>query len=288
MGCLNSNQGFSHWFANIHLSGNCNRSCYFCIGQHMMELDSENNLDKWPLTNIDKFVEKCNERNVKDIFVTGTNTDPMLYEHHNELTKYLRNNIQDCKIGIRTNAAVFETVRNRLYLYDNGSITICSTNTDVYRRMMGSGYPPHISHIVSVCKESYMWKEPPKVNIVLGPENIENNDFLLTIGVCERAGIKRINLREPYGQPTIGNPLEGNHCRVDDVHGMPTYSFGNCLVTYWDVHYCECESVNIYANGRISEDYPITRGHSENGIVLDQNNFTHGRHREQWVKLRKK
>lgn len=56
MGCLNSDGSFSHWFGNIHLSGPCNRKCYFCIGQHMMALDGENNLDTWPLKNIDGFV----------------------------------------------------------------------------------------------------------------------------------------------------------------------------------------------------------------------------------------
>ena len=85
MGCLNSSNKFEHVFANIHLSGPCNRSCYFCIGQHMMDLDPENNLDTWPLLGLDKFVERCNERSITDVFVTGTNTDPMLYKHTAQL-----------------------------------------------------------------------------------------------------------------------------------------------------------------------------------------------------------
>ena len=39
----------------------------------------------------------------------------------------------------------------------------------------------------------------------------------------------------------------------------------------------------IYADGRISLDYPITRGYNNLGIVKDQSNFTHGRQVEQWV-----
>ena len=62
MGCLNADSGFSHWFGNIHLSGPCNRACYFCIGQHMMALDPFNNLDEWPLVGLDDFVRKCQER----------------------------------------------------------------------------------------------------------------------------------------------------------------------------------------------------------------------------------
>lgn len=67
-------------------------------------------------------------------------------------------------------------------------------------------------------------------------------------------------------------------------HGSPTYQFTRSLsITYWDVHYVEVESVNLYANGRISLDYPITRGHTDLGIVKDQSNFVHGRQVEQWV-----
>jgi hypothetical protein len=60
MGCLNDdpNHPFPHFFGNIHLSGPCNRSCYFCIGQHMMALDQENSLKRIP-TNIGKFLREC-------------------------------------------------------------------------------------------------------------------------------------------------------------------------------------------------------------------------------------
>jgi hypothetical protein len=60
MGCLNDEGQFSHWFGNIHLSGPCNRSCYFCIGQHMMGLDQENSLKRIP-TNIGKFLRECRD-----------------------------------------------------------------------------------------------------------------------------------------------------------------------------------------------------------------------------------
>ncbi len=294
MGCLNSGQGFRFTNANIHLSGPCNRSCYFCIGQHMMDLDSENNLSEWPLKGIDRFVEKCLEHNVRDIFLTGTNTDPLLYRHTYSLKEFLRKAIAGSRLGIRTNAAKFGSQISDFHMFDMGSITICSFDPFIYRKMMGSGFPPDIENIVYLCRESYGWTEPPKVNVVLGPENTgltlrASGDILNTIFRCKFAGVKRINLREPYGQPHVGNPLESfSDYRIDDVYGQPTYDICGVHVTYWDVHYCEIETVNLYANGRVSVDYPITRGYSDSGDVKDQSNFTHGRHREQWVKLRKK
>lgn len=284
MGCLNSTQGFAHWFGNVHLSGPCNRSCYFCIGQHMMALDGENTLDAWPLPGLVDFISACNRRNARDVFVTGTNTDPLLFQHASRLSAALRTHIPGARVGIRTNAAALRTV-DQLLPYEMGSVTVCSLRPDIYRAMMGSGEPPDIAQVVKLCDKA-RWAEPPKVNVVLGPEN--HNDVIGTITRCEGAGIRRINLREPYGQPRVGNPLERLEIyRRDDVLGMPSYQLGMVRVTYWDVHYCEVESVNLYASGRVSEDYPITRGHAEDGDVRDQSNFEHGRHREQWVTLRR-
>ena len=90
MGCLNYNEGFPHWFGNIHLSGPCNRSCYFCIGQHMMALDPINNLSRWPLKGMREFLGHCLGHGIREINVTGSNTDPLLYEHTRKLKDLLK------------------------------------------------------------------------------------------------------------------------------------------------------------------------------------------------------
>lgn len=280
MGCLNSNKSFNHWFGNIHLSGPCNRSCYFCIGQHMMALDSINNLKLWPLVGLDSFINKCIQRNVTEIYLTGTNTDPLLFEHTKKLREALPKNI---KLGFRTNGAALKSYK-QLLPYNMGSVTVCSFNNDIHKAMMGSGYPVHINKVVAMAKRTNI---DLKVNIVLGPENI-GQDLYNTLNICSQAGIKRANLREPYGQPHVGDPIANVFNRVEDVYGCPTYQIRDMKATYWDVHYTEVESVNLYANGTISEDYPITRGHDVSGNVLDQANFIHGRHHEQWISLKKK
>ena len=116
MGCLNDEGQFSHWFGNIHLSGPCNRSCYFCIGQHMMGLDQENSLKKIP-TNIGKFLRECMERKVVEICMTGTNTDPLLYKKTFELLDYIRYIMNNrVPIAIRTNGIAYD--RNTFGSYD--------------------------------------------------------------------------------------------------------------------------------------------------------------------------
>src|SRR5271157_4333681 len=174
MGCLNDEGKFSHWFGNIHLSGPCNRSCYFCIGQHMMALDQENNLKRIP-TNIGKFLRECMERKVVEICMTGTNTDPLLYTRTFELLDYIRYILPGMPLAIRTNGIAYD--RNTFGSYDKASITVCSFNDEINQKMMG-GKPPKLGMIL----ENHPLMDI-KVNVVLGPENVEK-DIFDTLEIC--------------------------------------------------------------------------------------------------------
>lgn len=281
MGCLNSTGHFNHWFGNIHLSGPCNRSCYWCIGQHMMALDKENNLDTFPLIGIDAFLAQCREKSVTEINLTGTNTDPLMYNHIGALKDRLLQDIPNLKFGLRTNGALALARIEDVRLFDKLSLSIHSLDESIYQRIMGRGTVPNVERIL---KETA--PRPLKVNVVLCKENTETGDVWKTIDGLIRMGVKKINLREPYGQPHVGNPIKSPS--FDSVLGMPQYHMGGCSVVYWDVHYVEVESVNLYANGNVSVDYPITRGHDVTGDVKDQNHFPGGRVREQWINFRKK
>jgi hypothetical protein len=274
MGCLNDEGKFAHWFGNIHLSGPCNRSCYFCIGQHMMALDSQNNLDRMP-DNLDAFLDECSRREVQEICVTGTNTDPLLYKHTRQLTSYLRERMGQVPLAIRTNGVSYN--RMDFGAYDKASLTICSFQEEINRKMMGG----------VGCNLPRILEENPlmdiKVNVILGPENAEK-DVWRTLDHLAYHGVRRANLREPYGQPHVGNPFAKiGAVRQKTVLGMPAYFWGGLEVTYWDVHYVEVESVNLYANGRISITYPITKGHDPKGEVFPQTFFPGGRIHEQWL-----
>lgn len=296
MGCLNAEQAGPdwHWFGNIHLSGPCNRSCYFCIGQHMMALDGFDVLDVFPLPGLDEFVAECRRQDVGEVNLTGTNTDPLLYRHHRRLTSHLREAMPGVTLGIRTNAVADLSV---LSLYDKGSVTVCSFDPVIYRQMMGSGRPPNLGAVLELLADV-------KVNVVLGPHNTSPHnssgphssggvpDIFGTLKVLAGLGVRRVNLREPYGQPHVGDPLAGVLERSGEVWGMPTYrcdnecaAGGSLEVTYWDVHTVHVESVNLYASGRVSTTYPITLGHAQDGEVHDQQWFGEraGRRRQQWI-----
>ena len=283
MGCLNSDKNFTHWFGNIHFSGPCNRSCYFCIGQHMMALDPLDNLSSWPLRGIWKFVDECLNHNSHEINLTGSNTDPLLCQKIGKLNALLRTAIPELVLGVRTNGVVALNHLDDWKLFDKASISIPSFDEAIYEEMMGQGVTPRLEEILA--NSSHM--QSVKINIVLGPENLADNDLAKTLDRLSDLGIKRTNLREPYGQPHLGDPLAKSAVEVKRIYGMPVYLWGQMEVTYWDVHYVEVESVNLYANGRVSADYPITRGHDAlSGSVLDQSHFPGGRVSPQWQHLR--
>lgn len=267
----------------------------------MMALDPINVLDTWPLPNLLKFVEKCVEQDIKEVNLTGSNTDPLLYKHIPKLLKFLREFIPGVKIGIRTNgvAAIdfYSNSRHNLYQFDKISISIPSFDSEKYKQIMGEK-PISIEVIKDI--QSYCDRNniPLKINIVLCPEILEDQglDLCKTLWSLWNAGVKKINLREPYGQPHIGDPFENKNnfylerlgiIKQDNLFGMHRYKYRTSEIVYWDVHYVEVESLNLYANGEISEDYPVTRGHDPvSGKVEGQENFTKsGRIREQWVKL---
>lgn len=281
MGCLNSQGQFDHWFGNIHLSGPCNRACYFCIGQHMMALDPLNNLDTWPLKNIDLFVDECHEHGITEINVTGSNTDPLLYKHTKELREYLDKHIPNLRLGLRTNGAV---LRPEIWqYYDKGSISLTTFDKELYQKTMGCGSPPNIRRLLEINRGKDI-----KVNVVMCPETVESGDIMKTIDQLGRLDVPQINVREPYGQPHIGDPFKGKLHAGSLVFGQPTYGLEKAFtrVTYWDVHYVEVESVNLYANGEVSTTYPVSKGHCPTtGKVLDQTHFkTSGRVCPQWQK----
>jgi len=184
MGCLNDSDKWSHWFANIHLSGPCNRRCYFCIGQHMMALDSLNSLSTRPsdMTGFGRFIDEVNKRGIKEIDLTGTNTDPCLYRHHEELVSTIRELVPNAVLGIRTNGSAHV---HEIGLYDKGSITVCSTDYHTNVEMMG-GPPPDLGELAIHADLSKF-----KINCVLGPKNATIWNVLDMVSIAEKYGIKR-------------------------------------------------------------------------------------------------
>lgn len=89
-------------FANINLQGPCNYQCFFCLGKDIKCLKSNYlnvHFKEWK--NFDNYLDICKKNNIKKIYLTGQNTDPLLYKYLLELIEYLKS--KEFIVGIRTN-----------------------------------------------------------------------------------------------------------------------------------------------------------------------------------------
>ena len=92
-------------FANINLLGPCNVDCYFCLGKDIDEVWKYQNQTKvhWSeWENFTEFLQLCKDAGIKNLYVTGQNTDALIYKHLDELIDFLQN-IKGFDVGIRTN-----------------------------------------------------------------------------------------------------------------------------------------------------------------------------------------
>ena len=91
-------------FANINLLGSCNVNCFFCLGKDIEEyLTDQNQLrilyHDWK--NFYRFLELCTMRGIKKIYITGQNTDSLMYKYLNDLIDFLHE--KGFQVGLRTN-----------------------------------------------------------------------------------------------------------------------------------------------------------------------------------------
>jgi molybdenum cofactor biosynthesis enzyme MoaA len=172
MGCLDHpDTKFKHWSANIHFSGPCNLKCTYCIGQFMPHLNGYNTLHVPPglLPGIDNFLHKVRKRNIKEITLTGTNTDPALYHNLSVLTEWLREEIgEDLKIGIVTNGQESIPVCrpvSQAPMFDRVVVSVPSFDSDIYSEVQGGG-----SMGEYMFERAYAWRPGLEVNILLLPQ----------------------------------------------------------------------------------------------------------------------
>jgi MoaA/NifB/PqqE/SkfB family radical SAM enzyme len=91
-------------FANINLLGKCNVDCYFCLGKDIPELLNKHDQVKTHYNawrNFNHFLHECKIAGIKKIYITGQNTDALVYKYVHELVPFLKE--RGFMVGMRTN-----------------------------------------------------------------------------------------------------------------------------------------------------------------------------------------
>lgn len=92
----------------------------------------------FPLKNLETFIGLIKEHSIKEIILTGTNTDPLLYRHQKNLLKILRENIQNIQISVHTNGFLILKQLSTFEMYDKCTLSLPSFSEDIFQIMMGT------------------------------------------------------------------------------------------------------------------------------------------------------
>jgi hypothetical protein len=117
-------------------------------------------------------------------------------------------------------------------------------------KMMGvSGVPDLAAILDQACV-------PIKVSCLINAHNLaEIPDFLAH---CQHLGLKRLVLRQLYGEAHEWPIIEGLSAR-GDYRGSPVYDYHGLEITLWNFDRSESTSINLFSSGVISETYVLAQ-----------------------------
>jgi MoaA/NifB/PqqE/SkfB family radical SAM enzyme len=242
-------------FANILFSGRCNARCPFCIGRQIDPLLNEANLERFPPRNLEGLLELIWQQEIRQVILTGTNTDPQLYRHEARLLRLLREQTPSgTRLVLHTNGRLALHKMDIFNQYDRACLSFPSFNPVTYRKMMGVPRPPDLEAILRQADIQV------KISCVVTRANAgEIGNFLAR---CLALGVQRLVLRKLYGEKhSWGALLPENLAWVQagTYRNNPVYYYQGMEVTLWDFTETTSASINLFSNGLISNHYLITR-----------------------------
>ena len=235
-------------FANILFAGPCNLRCPYCIGRQIDPALNRDNLDTFPLRNLDTFIRLVRRHGVRQVILSGTTTDPQLYRHEARLIGWLRQALPGAQLSLHTNGQLALDRMATFNLYDRATISLPSFDPEVYRRMTGSRRVPDLATIVQAARI------PLKVSCVLTEHNVDRLDAFLDR--CREIGIRRLALRHLVGDTRRWDVLR--ECTpVGSYRNNPVYDWNGLEITYWRFEATTSTALNLFGDGSINGAYHL-------------------------------
>jgi MoaA/NifB/PqqE/SkfB family radical SAM enzyme len=243
-------------FANLLFAGLCNARCPFCISNQLDAELLQDNLQVFPPRNLERFLELIARNKLRQVVLTGSNTDPQLYRHEARLLELLRQRLPaGVQISLHTNGRLALRKLETFNAYDRVCVSFPSFVPETYRQVMGVPNPPDLPEILRQARI------PVKISCVLAQANLP--EIPLFLQRCVQLGVQRVVLRKLYGAAENDTP-----CFAPSAWGLrqkgeyrcsPVYDFQGMQVTIWDFAASSSASLNLFSNGVISERYLLTQ-----------------------------
>ena len=237
-------------FANLLFSGPCNARCPDCIGKQIDPRRAPSNLDEYPPRGLERFLGLIREHEIREVVLTGANTDPLLYRPLGRLLDDLRAVLPaGTRLGLHSNGRLALARMDLVRRFDKLCLSVPSFDPVIYRAAMGVENVPDVDAIMDQSglpdKLSCLVTEINRVEV---PEYLE---------YCHQLGVRRVVLRKRFGERRDWsdllpgcweNPLEVRF-------GNPVYERRGVQVTLWDFERAQIRSLNLFSSGEISAEY---------------------------------
>lgn len=265
-------------FANINLLGRCNVDCYFCLGKDLeakfaLQNQLKDHHSKW--ANFQNFLDGAWAAGIRRVYVTGQNTDSLIYPHLGDLVDTVQ--ARGFDVGLRTNGYLahrqMDVIRR---CRRNVGYSIHSRDQETNWTIMRRRDIPDWDTIVP---------ETPRcrISIVLNRHNEAEFDNLLAY-CCSFPNVAYVQVRrictdtrEDYLLPDV-EAYERVFRRYDEAndlvgrfYGAEVYRLHGKDVCFWRTVKTTIDSHNYYTDGTINREYFVIEGY-----MRDSTNFPHG------------
>lgn len=259
-------------FANINLLGVCNARCYFCLGEDIPEYLGQYNQLKtyysyWK--DFRRFLTICKRDNIENIYITGQNTDALLYKYLEELIHYLQVDWQ-FNVGLRTNGYhaidMMDTINT---CKRNIGYSIHSFDPSTNKKIMGRDDIPNWHYILMHTKHC-------RVSIVVNRYN-RGRVFSILSHIGGYPSIEYIQLRkvstdtrkdqlqeDQDAYEDLKHVIDTNFPKTYEYYGAQAYHMYGKDVLLWATVETDVNSHNYFTDGTISTEYFIVEGYLSN------------------------
>lgn len=256
-------------FANINLLGVCNADCYFCLGKDIDPVFSGQNqmrdhFSEW--RRFGEFLDLCKTKSIDRIYLTGQNTDALMYRHLNELITHVQDE-HGFGMGLRTNGFLaHKYMPEILRCKRNVGFSIHTLDSAVQGKIMGQSKVPDWDAILAGVEHC-------RVSIVVTRYNAGEVDLLLEylskFPSVQYIQVRRIctDSREDYliedvdKYEALWRRIHRAHEQIGAFYNAPVYKIHGKDVCFWRTVKTDIDSLNYFTDGTISAEYFVIEGY---------------------------
>lgn len=231
--------------ANILLSGRCNLRCPACIGQQAGRALPDN-LGCFPLAGMARFEARLRRLGIREVTLTGTNTDPLLHTRLEEVVARLQARVAGVRLNMHTNGVLALKRLEVIRRCHRMCISLPSFEPETCRAMTGS---PRVLDLERIVQSAGI---PVKVSVLLSRHNLAQVPSILAR--CQAAGVGRVVLRQPWPGPPLCVAL-GEAAPARWFAGNPVYHLDGMEVTVWNFGETRLPCLNLFSDGSMSHAY---------------------------------